>query len=357
MNLRFIHRAIKTLKKYICVFAVFIFASVIAVFIPIFLLLNVNSVMYLINWGKSDTIALLTSAILPFLFTVICAIFGYMVKLIIDIRDKTVIEVNNINEIIKTYNLFILRLLKRNGVLTKNVENLLPMKERFKTFPQLKCIVQEWERKSCEIISPSYNDEFRSFIRDHVSRFLQEPIEDASIFLYLGNMAIIQEEMEIFNNNDSIFLFKMRKLLNLDEEEKGIFTFFCDTLGVGNVFYTALERYNLIIKKYNNISSQDKNNYAIHYDCITGIIEEYFNLLETVTYETFIIYEFLKKIINKFKIYYKNSLEEYKIIDNLIEPYEISHKQEIFIEKIMKYINKQKLYESYGININDKKRK
>jgi hypothetical protein len=292
------------------------------------LVLKINIITSLIKWEKSDTITLLASSILPFILSIAFASFGFAIKSFIDIRDKTVAEVNSLNETIKAYNLVVIRTIKRYNILMNIFLNLLKVKEKFETRLQFKSLVEYWEEKTSEIIELSNYDEFRLHIRNKISEFLTNKIEETSIFHYLENMTIIPVDMETFNNNDSIFLFMMREKLNLNEEEINIFTLFCDLFGTGIIFNKALNEYNYNIEKYIIAHKTGGCNFEIEYSNITNILYGYFHLLELIIIETFITYNFLNIIVSKFKVYHNVKLKEYRVIDDIIKPYELLDKQE-----------------------------
>lgn len=343
------------IKKYLFAFILLLIPPLLCLLITILLILNTNTIMSLIKWDKSDTITLLASSILPFILSIAFASFGFAIKSFIDIRDKTIAEINGLNETIKAYNLVVIRTIKRYNILMTNFINLLKVKEKFVTISPFKSIVEYWEEKTSEIIELSNYDEFRLHIRNKTSEFLNNKIEDVSIFHYLENMTIIPVDMETFNNNDSIFLFMMREKLNLNEEEIDIFTLFCDLFGTGIIFNKALNEYNYNIEKYIDAHKTGGYIFEIEYSNITNILYGYFHLLELIIIETFITYIFLNIIVNKFKVYHNVKLNEYRVVNDIIKPHELLDKQEKMMKKLMKYINKQKIYEHYGINMENKK--
>lgn len=340
-----IRQLISNLKKYV-------FAFFLCVFIILLSIINVDRIASLITWERSETITLITSSILPFIFSVIFALSGFAIKSFIEDRDKKERYVNNINNTIRTYNLVMIKSIRRFNSLMRLYDKLLKDNNRFEKNSQLKQIVEVWKKNTRETIQFSNNVDFIKLINNHIFNLVMKEHEDRSIFTYFGNMGIIPEEIEKYNNDDSIFLFKIRDFLLLSDEEINILTIYCENFLVNKLFERTINEYNFNINKYNSINQCAQTKGDILIDSITGVIFSYYYLLEFVILELFMLHNFISILVNKFEQYHNDKKNEYKVIDEMVKPHLL------FDDRIiMEYINKEKVYEHYKINIKNKDKK
>jgi hypothetical protein len=321
--------------------------------LPVVVILNIDFIIFLIKWEKTDTITLLTSSILPFILAALTALFGLLIKYFVEKRDEREREINSINNTINAYNLLMIKSIKRYNTLMKLYYNIIKHNNRFEKVPILNQIVERWKNNTIKTIEFSSSDEFIGFASNQIKNLVENINENTSILGYFENMGIIPENIEKFNTNDSLFIFKLRDSLLLSDEEKNLLTIYCDNFGVSNIYDKAIKEYNLCIDEYVMIKQNEYININKLTAQIGDVILKYYHLLELVILESFILYNFLTILINKFKQYYNDKNIKYKVIDEIIKPYIVN---DLFNE-LIKYIDIQKIYESLKIKIKDDDKK
>jgi len=307
--------------------------------------------MGFLEWDKSDTISLLTSAIIPALLTAVFALIGFFY---IENRDRKEREINGINNNINAYNLLIIKSMKRFNYLLLLYFNLIQHKKRFEKVPNLDNISKKWENNSRKMNEFSNNNEFGQFVNIQIIEFLKNINENISILIYMGNMRIIpQNNVEIFDNYDSIFIFKLRDLLKINDSDKHLLSDYSDKYGTGKECERIIEEYNKFINDYLMIiPNQNKNDIEL-INKISGVIFGYYHLLEIIIIESLFLYDFMKILVDKFRQYHKEKQKKYKVLDDIIEPFIINEQ----IYELKKYIDIQNVYKEYKINIKDDDKK
>jgi len=138
--------------------------------LPVVFILNINFIIYLIKWEKTDTITLLTSSILPFILAALTALFG--------------------NNTINAYNLLMIKSIKRNNSLMKLFEILMQYIDRFANEEDLKEIVELWRKNTRMSIQFSNSEEFRKFSFNKIIEFINNIKETPSIEYHLSHLCI-----------------------------------------------------------------------------------------------------------------------------------------------------------------------
>jgi len=302
------------------------------------------------KWEKSDAISLLISAIIPAILTAAFALIGYFY---IENRDKREREINSINDTINSYNLLMIKSIKRNNSLMKLFEILMQHNNRFANEPYLNQIVESWENKSKETILFSNSKKFIKFESDRINELIININEASPILSYIEKMEKLPEDIDKFSNNDSIFIFKLRSILLLSNKDKSILTTYCDNFGTNYLLDKAIKEYNLSISEYILKKQYGQLNNDILIKTIENIIFRHFYLLDTIIFDSFLLFNFKTILIKEFEQYHKNKLKKYKILDEMIKPFVTNE----MILKTKEYIDMQKIYEYFKIDIKDDERK
>jgi len=338
------------MKRILLIYLIPILFSIIFCLILIaYLIFNVNSVMCFIKWEKADTISLLTSSIIPALLTAIFALIGFFYIESRDIKER---KINGINNNINAYNLIMIKSVKRCNYLMLLFINLIQHKNRFEKVPYFNNISKKWETNSRKMNEYSSSDEFRQFVNTQIIEFIKNINKNDSILIYMRNMKIIpQNNVEIFINDDSIFIFKLRDLLKLNDSDNRLLSEYSDKYGTGKECNRIIDEYNEFINDYKMILP---NKYDIElFDRICGVIFGYYHLLEIIITEVLFLCDFMKIIVGYFRQYHIDKQKKYKILDDVIKPFIVNER----INELKEYIDIQNVYELFKINIKDTDKK
>ncbi len=324
-----------------------IFLIIISASIPIFLIWKLSLFCPFDTAAKIDLI----KASLPLIFSLIILFITQIISNQKDEREKKRTKKAKANRHVESFNLIMIKSLKRYNSLSNELLYIESLKEDLSFIPEFKSFIDMWKSEIKDNMDYFHNKKFLNHINTKVHEIVllyKKSNNYDEIFQYLSKVYLSLEEKEKLDNVDCIYIHNLRNLVSLSKQDNNLFSTYYLLYGDGSGNLRTINEFNNRVDRYNSvfnlkIRNKDITEAELH-ELLYGIFYKLFYLNEILCNEIFLLKDFLDALVLNFKKYYKEQKQIFSILNEYVDIETVE--SNVFVDN---YRNKDILYNYYKI--------